>query len=57
MLGYCSHMGDMINQDRVFIITIILKVLEIYDKEYQELGPKTPHYSICSYMFPLLTCL
>ena len=45
------------NQDRVFTIIIVLKLLEMYEEENEELGSNTPHYSIHSCIFLLVVCL
>ena len=55
--GCCAKMGDIVRQDRAFTIIVLLKLLYIYEKEYQELGSNMPVHSIRSCMFLLLTCL
>ena len=50
-------MGDVLRQDRAYTIEVLLKILEIFEDEYQELGTSMPHHSICACMFLLVTCL
>ena len=44
-------------QDRAFSIGVLLKLLTMYEQEYQDLGTEMPINSIWSCMFLLLTCL
>ena len=49
-------MGDIVSQDRAFTIGVVLKLLSMFEVEYQEKGENNVH-SLCSCMFLLLTCL
>ena len=50
-------MGEIARQDRAFTISVLLKLLYVYEKEYHKLGSNMPVHSIRSCMFLLLTCL
>ena len=56
-LGCCARMGDIVRQDRAYTIQVILKLVDMYEQEYQELGDNMPFESISACMFLLLTCL
>ena len=56
-LGCCARMGDIVKQDRAYTIGVVLRLLDMYEAEYQELGDKMPMNLLCSCMFLLLTCL
>jgi len=55
--GCCARMGDIVKQDRAFTIIALLKLLDMYEQEYKDLGSNIPINSICSCMFLLLPCL
>ena len=55
--GCCARMGDIVKQDRAYTIGIVLKLLSMYEVEYQETGAHMQLHSIYSCMFLLLTCL
>ena len=50
-------MGDIVKQDRAYTIGVLLKLLSMFEAEYQSLGRNMPMASICACMFLLLTCL
>ena len=56
-MGCCARMGDVPRKNRTCTIEVLLKLFEIFEDEYQELGTSMPHHSICACMFPLVTCL
>ena len=55
--GICARMGDIVNQDRAYTIQILHKLLDMFEKEYNDLEDAMPMNSICACMFLLLTCL
>ena len=50
-------MGDIVWQDRAYTIRVLLKMLDVFEAEYQDLGDDMPLQSIKACMFLLLTCL
>ena len=56
-LGCCARMGDVVKQDRAYTIGVVHKLLDMFDKEYQDFRDDMPLHSICSCMFLLLSCL
>ena len=56
-VGVAARMGDIVRQDRAYTIGVLHKLLEMYEKEYQDLGPLMSDDSICSAVFLLVTCL
>jgi len=56
-LGCCARMGDIVRQDRAYTIGVLLKMLDMFEQEYQDLGEAMPLQSIQACMFLLLTCL
>ena len=55
--GWRARMGDIVSQDRAFTIDVVLKLLSMFELEYQEKGGNRDVHSLCSCMFLLLTCL
>ena len=55
--GCCARMGDIVRQDRAYTIGVLLKMLGMFEAEYQDLGDDMPLQSIKACMFLLLTCL
>lgn len=56
--GCCARMGDVVRQDRAYSIEVLLKLLSMYEEEFQELGVAGMSMeSMNSVMFLLLTCL
>ena len=56
-IGCCARMGDIVRQDRAYTIQVLLKLLDMYEREYQDLGIAMSMESLCSVMFLLITCL
>ena len=55
--GCRARMGDIVSQDRAFTIGVVLKLLSMFEVEYQEKGENMSMQSLCACMFLLLTCL
>jgi hypothetical protein len=55
--GCSVRIGDVTKQDRAFTIQILLKLLSMYEAEFNDLGYDMPLESMYSCMFLLLTCL
>ena len=55
--GCAARMGDVVRQDRAFTIGVLHKLLESYEREYQDTGGAMSDKSMESVMFLLLTCL
>lgn len=56
-MGCCARMGDVVQQDRAYTISVLLKLVEMYEEEYSDLRENMPLESLQSCMFLLLTCL
>ena len=56
-MGCYTWMGDVVQQDRAYTITVLLKLVKMYEDEYAELGEDMPLESLQSCIFLLLTCL
>lgn len=56
-LGCCARMGDIVSQDRAYTIGVLLKLLEMYELEWQDKGFDTPLKSLSAVVFLLVTCL
>ncbi len=50
-------MGDIVRQDRAYSIGVLLKLLSMYEAEYQDFCDDIPMVSMQAVMFFLLTCL
>ena len=55
--GICARMGDVVRQDRAYTIEVLLKLVSMYELEWNDLGLAMPMHSLCSCMFLLLSCL
>jgi hypothetical protein len=55
--GMCARMGDVVRQDRVYTIDVLLKLVSVYELEWDDLGLAMPMHSRCSCVFLLLSCL
>ena len=55
--GCAARMGDVVKQDRAFTIGVLHKLLESYEKEYQDYGLSMSDTSMQAVMFLLLTSL
>ena len=56
-IGCAARMGDIVKQDRAYTIKVVLKLLEMYEMEFRDLGADMSDDSMNSCMFLLLTCL
>ena len=55
--GICARMGDVVRQDRAYTIQVVLAVVGMFEKEWQELGYSMPLSSMNACMFFLAACL
>ena len=55
--GICSRMGDIVRQDRAYTIQVVLAVVDMFEKEWQEEGYGISLPSINACMFFLVSCL
>lgn len=55
--GCCARMGDIVRQDRAYSIGVLLKLLAMYEVEWQESQFDMSRESIHAVMFLLVTCL
>ncbi len=55
--GCAARMGDTVRQDRAYSIEMLHKLLEMYEKEYQDLGDEMSDESMNACMFLLVTSL
>ena len=55
--GICARMGDIVHQDRAYTIGVLLKLLEMYEAEWEAQRFGMSSLSIHACMFLLLTCL
>ena len=56
-MGCCAQMGDVVQPDRAYTISVLLKLVEMYEEEYSDLRENMPLESLQSCMFLSLTCL
>jgi hypothetical protein len=57
MQGIQVRMGDEVDQDRAYSTDIILALLAMFEKEWEEMGSEIPLHSLRSVMFLLVSCL
>ena len=55
--GICARMGDIVHQDRAYTIGVLLKLLEMYEAEWESHRFVMNSLSIHACMFLLVTCL
>ena len=55
--GINARMGDVVSQDRAYSIDVLLKLLEMYEEEWDTYGYQIPLRTICACMFLLVSCL
>ena len=55
--GICARMGDIVRQDRAYTIQVVLKLVEMYEREWDDHGYDMPSKSLCACMFLLVCCL
>lgn len=55
--GINARMGDVVDQDRAYTLPILLTLIEMYEREWEEHGMNIPMVSIYSVMFLLVSCL
>jgi hypothetical protein len=56
-MGINARMGDVVSQDRAYSIEVLLKLLEMFEEEWQTHGYAISVNSICACMFLLVSCL
>ena len=56
-LGCSARIGDLVRQDRAYTIGVLLKLLDMYEAEYQDLENEMSPESMDACLFLLLTCL
>ena len=57
MHGVRVRMGDVVDQDRAYTTEIILALLDVYEKEWEEKGLDMPLHTVRAVMFLLVSCL
>ena len=55
--GIRIRMGDKVSQDRAYTIQVLHALVEMYEKEWEELSWAMPIQSLCAVMFLLVSCL
>ena len=55
--GVCARIGDVVDQDKAYTLAVLLRLLDMYEAEWGDLGMAMleEHLSVC--MFLLVTCL
>jgi hypothetical protein len=56
-LSCFARMGDIVRQDRAYTLQVLLRLLSMYEAEWNDLGFEMSLESMCSCMFLLVTCL
>lgn len=55
--GVSARMGDIVGQDRAYMLDVLLELLKLYKAEWEELDYTISLHSISAVMFLLVTCL
>ena len=50
-------MGDIVRQDQAYTIQVVLKVVDMYEQEWQKKGYDMSLHSLSACMFVLVCCL
>ena len=56
-LGCSARMGDVVHQDRAYSIEVLLKLVEMYEHEWDQHGYAISGITLRACLFLLLTCL
>jgi hypothetical protein len=55
--GMCARISDVVDQDKAYTLASVMKLLEMFDAEWGDLGLDMPEASISACMFLLMSCL
>lgn len=55
--GINARMGDVVSQDRAYSIEVLLKLLEMFEEEWESHGLSIPLNTMCAAMFLLVSSL
>ncbi len=56
-IGCAARIGDVVRQDRAYSIQIVLRLVDMYEREFQDDIRKLSYNAMNSCIFLLVTCL